>query len=90
MNFGPFWLPFWLQNPSKIGSGSDQNGNSKTRCKKVSTNPKKIQKVGLQMGAQKWTLFAAWPLFAVPGGLGTQNDSQGLPQEPLGPVQTSI
>ena len=31
-----------------------------------------------------------WPLSAVPGGLGTQNDSQGFPQEPPGPVQASI
>ena len=34
--------------------------------------------------------FAILPLFAVQGTLGSQNGSQGLPQEPSGPVQASI
>ena len=42
------------------------------------------------MGTQGGTIFAIWLLFAVPGGFGGQSDSQGLPQEPPGPVQASI
>ena len=42
------------------------------------------------MGTHVGTTFAIWLLFAVPGGFGVQSDSQGLPQEPPGPVQASI
>ena len=41
------------------------------------------------MGTQGGTIFAIWLLFAVPGGFGGQSDTQGLPQEPPGPVQAS-
>ena len=42
------------------------------------------------MGTHIGTFFDNWLLFAVPGGFGGQSDSQGLPQEPPGPVQASI
>ena len=42
------------------------------------------------METRRGTIFDMWLLFAVPGGLGGQSDSQGLPQEPPGPVQASI
>ena len=42
------------------------------------------------MGTHVGTFFVIWPHFAVPGGFGGQSDSQGLSQEPPGPVQASI
>ena len=42
------------------------------------------------MGTRRGTIFNMWLLFAAPGGFGGQSDSQGLPQEPPGPVQASI
>ena len=42
------------------------------------------------MDAQRRYIFGHWLFFSVPGGLGSQNVSQGLSQEPPGPVQASI
>ena len=42
------------------------------------------------MGTQTRSFFGHLALVSVPGGLGSQNGSQGLPQEPPRPVQASI
>ena len=42
------------------------------------------------MGAQRRTHFSRLASFFVLGGLGSQNDPQGLPQEPPRPVQASM
>ena len=43
-----------------------------------------------RMGAQRRTHFNRLAFFFVLGGLGSQNDPQGLLQEPPGPVQASM
>ena len=47
-------------------------------------------KMELQMGTQRRTHFSRQASFFVLGGLGSQNDTQGLPQEPPRPVQASM
>ena len=51
---------------------------------------KKMSKVEPTRAPMLGPCLVILPLFAVPGALGSQNGSQGSPQEPPGPLQASI
>ena len=83
-------MPKIYQNPAEFDPGSHQNGNSKKGRKKTPKKHENYRKLTLKWKPRGGTFLAIWLLFSVPGGLGSQNDSQGLSQEPPGPVQASI
>ena len=59
-------------------------------CHLQAINAKKCRKWSPKRAPMLGPFLDILPLFAVPGALGSQNGSQGSPQEPPGPLQASI
>ena len=83
-------MPKTYQNPPQIGPGGHQNGDSKKGHKKTLKKHRNYRKWTPKWKPRGDSFLAIWLLFSVPGGLGSQNDSQSLSQEPPGPVQALI
>ena len=82
--FLPSQFPFQLLSPP-----FGHHGLLKKRlgCHLQAINTKKCQKWSPKRAPILGPFLDILPLFAVPGALGSQNGSQGLPQEPPGPLQ---
>ena len=85
--FLPSQFPFQLLSPP-----FGHHGLLKKRlgCHLQAINTKKCRKWGPKRAPILGPFLDILPLCAVPGALGSQNGSQGSPQEPPGPLQASI